>query len=384
MSMPAVQAFDVVIPDSAWSDLRDRVEGARWPVEPDDAGWQYGIPLDYLKALTSYWVNDFDWPAAQAAINEKQHLHISLPLEGGEHIVVHVEKTAAIGSDDKPPILLTAGWPSCFLEYRHVTEALARSGRTVYVADLPGFGLSAAPPRPLDPRQMARMWRNMMVDVLGHSAFVVQGGDWGSVVASWLGVDHADVVKAVSLTMLGLKPAFGPDDPPLCDEEKAWLKEMQKRLSKDSGYREVQATKPTTLAVGLVDSPVAVAAWLAEKYIGWSGGLDNATRLTFDEILVPISLYWYTGNIASANWIYWADRNIGGIGLEPGQKCSVPTGFGFFDQGFFPFPPDAWVNRAYNMVDRENHDLGGHFPAWTQPELFTQNLLGFLGKEAGA
>ncbi|MCF6294024.1 MAG: hypothetical protein L3J04_11590, partial [Robiginitomaculum sp.] len=131
--------------------------------------------------------------------------------------------------------------------------------------------------------------------------FIAQGGDWGSVVASWLGVDHADVVDAVHLTMLGLKPALEPTAPPLSHAEKVWLKEMQARLAKDRGYSEVQATKPTTLAVGLADSPVALAAWLAEKYIGWSGGLEQAANLSMDEILLPITLYWSTGNIASAN-----------------------------------------------------------------------------------
>lgn len=375
-----IQPFRVDIPHSTLDDLYDRVHNVRWPHEPDDANWQYGIPLDYLKDLATHWVTKFDWPSAQEEINSSSHFRVVLPVEGEKGgLAVHVEKVGK-GVGGLPPLLLIPGWPSSFLEYRHVTNALAQSGRIVYVVDLPGFGLSDHPSRPLEPRRIAHMLREMMIEAFGHDSFIAQGGDWGSVVASWLGVDHADVVDAVYLTMLGLKPALEPTAPPLSHAEKAWLKEMQKRLAKDRGYSEVQATKPTTLAVGLADSPVALAAWLAEKYIGWSGGLEQAANLTMDEILLPITLYWSTGNIASANWIYWADRHERSIALQPGQRCDVPTGFAFFDQGFFPFPPDSWITRSYNMVHRKNYDTGGHYAAWTQPDLFSKSLLAFLAQ----
>ncbi len=365
----------VEISQEVLSDLRSRVMRTRWPHEPDDAEWQYGINLEYLRELSAYWIDGFDWLAAQRRMNETEHFMVSLTDATGQRLWVHVERVCR-GRDERTPILMTPGWPSCFLEYQKLRAGLQSLGRTVYIADLPGFGLSPPPPRPMAPRALAALWRYMMTEVFQHPSFFAHGSDWGSVVASWLGVDHPEAVAGIHLTMLGLKPAAGG---PLSDVEKSWLKETQGQLALDPGYRELQATKPTTLAVGLADSPVALAGWMAEKYLGWSGGVQRS-GLSMDDLLQAITLYWSTGNIASANWIYWADRQDRSIALAPLQRCEVPTGFIFSGDGFFPSPPDAWVNRAYNVVDRQDFARGGHFPALTQPKQFLHSLTGFLAQ----
>lgn len=377
ISSPLIRPLNITFNESFVADLRKDLDRAIWPSEPQDASWDFGIPITFLKKLVAYWKDEFDWQQAESDLNATTHCHVTLSTDDGANVQVHVEVLNA-EMLDKPPLLMTAGWPSSFLEYRHTKSLIASQvDRAIYIVDLPGFGLSSPPPRPLSPREIARMWRSMMTDVFGHKSFVAQGGDWGAVVTSWLGTDHADVTEGVHLTMLGLKPDLRAS-PPLSDKEKAWIKVMQKEAAADRGYREIQSSCPTTLAVGLVNSPVAVAAWLAEKYVRWSGGIDAACCPSMNDMLTQISIYWQSGNISSANWIYWADKHIESIALQDGEFCSVPTSFSFFEQGFFPLPPSEWTDRAYNVVHRNDHADGGHFAAWTKPDAFALDLLEFI------
>lgn len=380
------EPMTITIDPAVIADLHRRLDAYRRPSGVAGSGWQMGIDLDWLDDLLRYWRNEFDWDAVAARLNRHDHYRIPVTDTTGQICAIHAVIERGSGAHDVP-ILLLPGWPSSFLEFEDVIDRIARpehydgdaaNGRTVVVADLPGFGLSDRPDRPIHHRAMAAMLQSLMVDGLGFDRFVVHGGDWGAVVGSWLALDYPKHVAGLHMSMLGLRPHLDRDVP-LSDAEKDWLGRTKRRLDQDSGYRETQATKPNTLAVGLTDSPAALAAWMVEKYHGWSGCASDAVpSIDRDRLLTSATLYWATGAMPTANWIYWADRNEGDIGLAAGQRVMVPTGLALFDGGFFPPPPTEWAARAYNVVHRRDHPHGGHFPAWTEPAAFAEGLHSFV------
>lgn len=382
---PDCEPMVIALDEAVVGDLHARLSQYRRPPGVAGSGWKMGIDLEWLDDLIAYWRQGFDWRAAETKLNRRSHYRIPLTDAWGKAISVHILFEAGSGTHPEP-ILLTAGWPSSFLEFEAVIDHLAHperyggdvaDARTVIVADLPGFGLSDPLSAPMSHREMATLWRSMMVDHLGYPRFLVHGGDWGAVVGSWLALDHAEHLSGLHLSMLGFRP-FLDKDKPLSDAERIWLGLTKKRLAADCGYREAQATKPNTLAVGLSDSPVAMAAWMIEKYHGWCGGaVDGPPPVDRDMLLTSATLYWATNNLPIANWIYWADRHTNDIGLAEHQRVEVPTGLALFDGGFFPPPPTEWAARAYTVVHRTDYPVGGHFPAWTQPKAFVDSLQRF-------
>jgi len=379
-----IQPMTVALDQVTLDDLKRRLSHYRRPPAVKGAGWRMGVDLGWFDELIAYWLDGFDWEKVAARLNRRTHLSVPLADEENRSLAIHV--IVEPGSGDRAPILLTPGWPSCFVEFDGVIDRLAHpehfggdasEGRTVIVADLPGFGLSESPVIPLHHRAIAQLWHSLMVDKLGHTRFIAHGGDWGAVVSSWLALDHPSDVVGLHLSTLGVRP-FLEKSTPLNDAEKGWLGCTKQRLALDGGYREVQATKPSTLSVGLADSPAALAAWMIEKFHGWSGcALDAPPSIDRDTLLSAVTLYWATNHLPCANWIYWADRQAGNTALGPGERIETPTGLALFDGGFFPPPPTEWAERAYNVVYRSDHPAGGHFPAWTAPAAFAEGLLSF-------
>lgn len=379
----SIRPFEIKIEDHVIEDLRARLDQTRLPAEPTDAGWQYGINLTYLSDLIEIWKGSFDWAAEQDALNKHNHFIAAAAPEGLGPLDLHFVHEQC-GQPNAPTIVLLAGWPSSHLEYRNVIDRLVRPtgdeiSYNAIVIDLPGFGLSQGPDAPVSPRTMAKYVKTLLVEGVGLQNVHVQGGDWGSVVGSWLAFDAEEIVDTLFLTMLGLRPATDRSTV-FSEAEQAWLKETRKRLAQDGGYREAQATKPTTAAVGLADSPAALLAWIVEKYHGWTtvGLSADIPPLPQNQILTSATLYWATNHLPTANWVYWADRHIEGTRLPDGRRVETPTGFAFFDHGFFPVPPTEWTQRAYNTVSHTVMDHGGHFPAWANPQGFEASLRGFL------
>jgi pimeloyl-ACP methyl ester carboxylesterase len=295
------------------------------------------------------------------------------------HAAVHDGRGAG------PCLVILHGWPSCSFEFDSVVEYLradARASLKIVTVDLPGFGFSSKPRRPLGPRDMARLVRRALVEGLGIDRFSVHGNDWGSTVGSWLAFDHADVTSSAHLSMMGMRPALGAGSQSLAPSEAAWVKEVQKRLRADAGYREAQATKPTTLAVGLSDSPAALASWIVEKMHGWTGSDERADPLVAMENLAAIVVcYWISGNIDTANWVYTAGHQRDDT-AAPQAPCPIPVGLSFFGRGFFPPPPAEWTERVYDVRFRRDHPTGGHYPALTEPRALADDLLAFLRQTA--
>jgi len=354
-------------------ELRRRITSAVVPAQATGDNWYSGPPNGYMRDLLDEWSDAFDFSAAEDSVNRFSQYQIPVLMPDGVRLDVHV--TVEPGSNlELPPIVMTHGWPSLPYEFYGMVERIshpersggrAEDGATVILPSLPGFGYSSTP-RPLHAREIAAVWHQMMREAFACDRFFVHGGDWGAVVSSWMAVDAPQHLFGIHLSMLGLRPNIDPALP-LDDEEKRWVKEVQRRLAADGGYREQHATRPTTLGYGLCDSPAFMAAWLIDKYHGWGGAKpDQDPRIPRQEVLKLLSLYWFSSSLNTAGWIYHADRSKVHE-LAPGQKCEVPTACAFFENGFFPPPPTRWIERGHNLHLRRDFPDGGHFPSLCKP-----------------
>ena len=361
------------------ADMQARLRVARLP-QSAIADWSGGIDLDWLAGFASYLTDEYDWGADRRRFGAR---HVMIPfaeaatgpdMAEGLHVTLPKDP---VGS--RLPVLLLHGWPSSGLEYARVAAQLENAGLYPIIADLPGFGFSAPTQTPVGPRQIAGIVRRALAEGLGVSDFIVHGNDWGATTAGWLAVDHADAVRGIHMSMMGLRPSFGPGTAKPDETEVTWIKTVQKRLAADGGYREIQGTHPNTAAVGLSDSPIGLAAWISEKLLGWTGGgaRPNVAR---DDIAALVTAYWIAGTIPSANWIYNAVRKHDDTAAPEGGTGDVPVALSFFEQGFFPPPPKSWGQRVHNVVDYTTHPEGGHYPALTQPAILADDIERFAAR----
>ena len=373
--------FRIDVPASVLEDLADRLARARFPGAPAAAGWDYGVEPDYLRRLVEYWRTDYDWRAVEARLNRLPQFVASV---GGYRVHLVYER----GSGPDPlPLVLTHGWPGSFVEFEAAVGPLAHPERfggrvedafDVIVPSLPGYGWSSAPPAPISTRDIARIWDELMTSTLGYERYAAQGGDWGGLVTSWLGVDAPAHVVAIHLNIMGLRPYLGEGSPPLSPEEEAWIARTRARLARETGYQAIQGTKPQTLAYALTDSPVGLAAWIAEKFHGWSAPGPGGPPFTMEQILTDVMIYWLTGSVYSASWLYTAARRLDGMRLARGELVGVETAFVACPHDLFPAPPDSWVRRAYNCVRRTDLAVGGHFLAYERPAEFVEDVRSFF------
>ena len=385
---PTLEPFTLDVPVDALEDLARRLEQARLPGEPANAAWDYGTSLPYLRRLLDYWRTEYDWRAVEARLNRLPQFVARV----GSHRIHLVHER---GSGPGPlPLVLTHGWPGSFVEFEAVVGPLAHPERfggrvedafDVIVPSLPGYGWSEPPPAPISTRDIARIWDELMTSVLGYPRYVAQGGDWGSLVTSWLGLDAAERVAAIHLNMMGLRPYMGEGSPPLTAEEEGWVARTRARLTRETGYQAIQGTKPQTLAYALTDSPVGLAAWIAEKFHGWSPPSPDGPPFTMDQILTDVMIYWLTGSANTASWLYTAARRLQGMRLGRGELVATPTAFLCCPHDLFPPPPDSWIQRVYRCVRRTDLPVGGHFLAYERPVEFVEDVRAFFrGYRTGA
>ncbi len=373
--MTAPTAVEWVLPAAPdrIADMRTRLHASRLPASAV-SGWQGGIDLDWLSGFASYLADAYDWEVDRKRFGAR---HAMIPFdeaagEGGLHVAL-----PAGAPEGRLPVLLLHGWPSSGLEYAQVAAQLEQAGLYPIVADLPGFGFSAPTPAPVGPRQIAGILRRAMEQGLGITTFAVHGNDWGATTAGWLAADHADAISGIHISMMGLRPTFGPEATKPDETEVAWIKTVQKRLAADAGYREIQGTHPNTAAVGLSDSPIGLAAWIAEKLHGWNGG-GAEPAVPREDIAALVTAYWISGAIPSANWIYRAVREHDETAAPAGGTGDTPVGLSFFENGFFPPPPRSWCERVHKVVNYTTHPDGGHYPAFTAPVVLARDIQNFI------
>lgn len=377
-----VTPFKVAVPEETLERIRVRVADYRWPPAPvDDAGsWARGMDTGWLRGLVDHWLERYDWRAWEARLNRWPQVRVD--VDGLSLHAVHVVGEAG----GRRPLLLTHGWPGSHFEFWETIEPLAFPSRfggdpadafDLVIPSLPGYGFSGKPDRPMGQRATAAAFVKLMA-ALGYGRFMAQGGDWGGLVTSWLGLDHPDQVAAIHLNMIGLRPTPAT---PQTDAERAWLADTAARMQAGGAYFMQQATKPQTLALAVSDSPVGVAAWILEKFHGWAdlsaGDLDAVFGK--DRLLTNVMIYLVTDSFATGVWYYRAlfEEN-GGVGLPEGRRVEVPTGFANFPgETLYKAPPRSWAERAYNVVSWTDMPRGGHFAAMEAPDLFVPEVRAF-------
>jgi pimeloyl-ACP methyl ester carboxylesterase len=371
--------FRVAVPDPVLEDLARRLGSTRFPAPPPTAGWDYGIPLDEVEALVEHWRERFDWRAAEARLNAMPQF--TADVDGLTLHYVHQVGTPR----SRRALLFVHGWPGSFWEVHKILGPL--TDPAVYGGDpadafdvvapsLPGFGFSPDPQRAgLGTSGIADLFTQLMTSVLGYDQFGVQGGDWGAYVATELAHRHPERVTALHVNLMGVVPDMSEAAPPRTADEDTFLGGAAAWQAEESGYVEIQRTKPQTLAYGLTDSPAGLAAWIVEKFRGWSDcGGDVANRFDKDELLTNVMIYWVTGTIGSSVRLY-RDAIASGtpLMLGPGERIEPPAGFARF-AAEINRPPRSWVERAYNLVQWGDFDRGGHFAALEEPDLLVDEL----------
>lgn len=379
MTRPA--SFSLSVPEEAIADLRQRLVRTRFPDQAPGEPWAYGADLGYMRELVDYWLDRFDWRAAEARLNALPQFKV--PLHGIDVHYLHVPGQGP----DPCPLLLLHGWPGSVLEFLELIPRLADPARfggdpadafTVVAPSLPGFGLSFTPGQPrFSAEAIADCLAELMTHVLGHERFAAQGGDWGSFVASRLGFAHADHVMGIHLNLMPLRrdPAIVADPSP---DERRYLDELAVFLKEETGYQAIQGTRPQTLAFALTDSPAGLAAWIVEKFRIWSDcGGDVESVFTKDQLLANIGLYWFTGAIGSSFWPYYA-RLHGPWPVPEGATVDVPAGYAEFPHEILR-PPRSLAARTYTDIRRWTvMPRGGHFAAMEQPEALADEIRAFF------
>ena len=376
-----VEPFQIRVPDSVLADLRDRLARTRYPDELPGTGWTYGTELAYLKDLVAHWRDRYDWRKHEAALNAFSQFRAKVG-DLGIHFI-HVK-----GKGPKPfPLVVTHGWPGSVAEFTKIigplTDPAAHGGDAADAFDvvcpsMPGYGFSDhARTSGMDAEKIAALWADLMRG-LGYRRFGAQGGDWGSMVSTYLGANHADVVAGIHLNMV---IAFPPDPANpldgLTQDEVVEMMPAQHFLQEETGYQRIQGTKPQTLGYGLNDSPAGLAAWIVEKFRTWSDcDGDVEKRFTKDELLTNIMLYWVPETATSSARLYYEMMHAGKFPPQ-GFHVKVPTGCAIFPKELIR-PPRKWVDRLYDVARWTRFPSGGHFAAMEEPAALVGDVREFF------
>lgn len=372
--------FRLRVEDEILSDLWARLDRARWPDEIPGSGWQYGTDLAYMKRLARYWRHQYDWRRHEDELNQFRQFRTSVA-----GIDLHFVYEPGVGPDPLP-LLLPHGWPGSIVEFRQLIPLLTDPSRfggdaedafTVIAPSLPGYTLSF---RPNQPRcgiaEMADLFASLMTDVLGYERFAAQGGDWGAFIASRLGAAYPERLVGIHVSLLAMPRDPAPPSPPT-EEDLRFVEQLRHWLREETGYSAIMGTKPQTLAYGLTDSPVGLAAWIVEKFRAWSDcGGDIERSIPMDVLLTNIMLYWVTGAVNSSSWPYYARLHSPWI-ISETERVTVPTAYAAFPREIIR-PPRRWAERYYNIQRWTEMPAGGHFAALEQPDVLAADIRAFF------
>jgi microsomal epoxide hydrolase len=374
-----IRPFKLNVPESILKEINNKVKNYPWHEMPDNGGWEYGTNLEYMKDISSFWINKFDWRKHEVEINKFSNFKTNV-----DGIEMHFIQEKGSGSNPKP-LLITHGWPGSIIEILHIIDRLAHPEKfggnkedsfDVIVPSLPGFGFSSRPANPIGPRKIAEILNNLMTKNLGYKNYIAQGGDWGETISNWISYDHHRYCDAIHINFLSMRLPDGPQT----SEEKKWEDEFGKGQEMEEGYRTQQATRPQTLSYGMMDSPVGVAAWILEKIYSWSDLNNNRIESVYskDILLANIMVYLVTKTFNTSSWIYYGRREEGGRFFPKNFKqIKIPTAIAIFPAEMSPWPPKSYLDRMFNIKRFTKMPKGGHFAALEQPDLLVNDIIDF-------
>jgi pimeloyl-ACP methyl ester carboxylesterase len=380
-----VRPFQVEIPEEQIAELRRRIEATRWPTKELVDDRSQGVQLATMKNLARYWATDYDFGRVAERLNALPQF--TTEIDGIEIHFIHVKSE----HEDALPLIMTHGWPGSVIELLEtvgpLTNPTAHGGRAedafhLVLPSLPGYGFSSEPTE-LDwtAGRVAQAWAELM-NRLGYTRYVAQGGDVGALVTDYMGRQGPEGLVGIHVNLL-VTVLGGPQSTD-SDEERSAAEAVATFRESGFGYFLEMATRPQTIGYALLDSPVALAAWLldhdTDSYYKIARAFvedQPAGNLTRDNILDNITVYWLTGTGASAARSYWEDARALAAAIASGQPppdVSVPVGFTTFPGEIWQ-TPRSWAEKSYPTLAYFNKvDKGGHFAAWEEPELFTTEM----------
>ena len=367
-----IRPFTVAIPDAQIVDLERRLANTRWPDPETVPDWSQGVRLDSAKALIDHWQRDYDWRRFESELNELPQFMTT--IDGLDIHFIHVRSNNAKAM----PLILTHGWPGSIVELLKLigplTDPVAYGGDVadsfdVVIPSLPGFGFSGKPTETgWNVSRVASAWAELMLR-LAYSSWAAQGGDWGAVVTSALGVLRPAGLLGIHLNSQYAFPARIPET--LSPEERHAVDSLALYTGALGGSNHLQATRPQTVGFALADSPAGQAAWIYEKF---QSKTDNAgfaeDALSTDDMLDVISLCWFTNSAASSGRIYWENASAS----PAGPKLTLPVAVTVFPRDI-PRLPRSWIEDTYaNLIHYGEAARGGHFAAFEQPEILVDEI----------
>jgi pimeloyl-ACP methyl ester carboxylesterase len=385
----AIRPFRVHFPDAELADLRRRVLATKWPERETVDDFSQGVRLATTQQLARHWATAYDWRRCEARLNAVPNFITE--IDGLDVHFVHVRSKHA----DALPVIITHGWPGSIIEQMKVIEPLtnptAHGGRAadafhVVIPSLPGYGFSGKPAAPgWTPPRIARAWATLM-QRLGYTQYVAQGGDWGNAVSELMAVQQPPGLLGIHTNMAATVPADvskalayneAPPADLTPDERNAW-NQLDLFYKKGLGYANEMSNRPQTL-YAIADSPVGLAAWMldhdARSQEMIARVFDGKTEgLTRDDVLDNVTLYWLTNTAISSARLYWDTAQLGGGGFFDPRGIKIPVAVSAFPDEIYA-APRSWAERAYpKLIHSHQLEKGGHFAAWEQPALFTSEL----------
>jgi pimeloyl-ACP methyl ester carboxylesterase len=381
---PTIRPFHIEVPEEELVELRRRIAATRWPTQELVADRSQGVQLATIQELARYWGTSYDWRACEAKLNALPQF--TTEIDGVDIHFIHVKSP----HEGALPLIMTHGWPGSVIELLEVvgplTDPTTHGGRAedafdLVLPSLPGYGFSSEPAEAgWDPGRIARAWAVLM-DRIGYTRYVAQGGDVGSSVTDAMGRQAPEGLLGIHLNLLLGVLAGGPL-PAESEQERAALDALTTFNTSGSAYFLEQATRPQTIGYALLDSPVALAAWMIDHDTDSYEKISRAFvdkqptgHLTRDSIVDNVTLYWLTGTGASAAREYWeTGQALAHAAGQAPPEVSVPVGFTTFPGEIWP-APRSWVEKFYPSLAYFNAvSKGGHFAAWEEPELFATEM----------
>ena len=385
-----IRPFQFEAPLADLTDLRARIKATRWPDREQVRDPSQGVQLTTMRKLADYWLDYHDWRKCEAKINAVPNFITE--IDGLDIHFIHVRST----HENALPMVITHGWPGSIIEQMKVIEPLtsptAHGGTAadafhLVIPSLPGYGFSGKPTAPgWNPVTIAKAWATLM-QRLGYTKYVAQGGDWGNAVSEVMALQQPPGLLGIHTNMSATVPpdvskalaAGGPPPVRLSSEEKHAWDQLDDFYKNGLGYANEMALRPQTL-YGIADSPVGLAGWILDHDIRsyqmiarvFDGTLEGLTR---DDVLDNVALYWLTNTAISSARLYWdTQHNSPPGGFFDARGVKLPVGVSAFAEEIYQ-APESWAKRAYpNLVFYRRHPKGGHFAAWEQPALFTSDV----------
>jgi pimeloyl-ACP methyl ester carboxylesterase len=380
-----IRPFRVDMPDEAIADLKRRIAENRWPTRELVADRSQGVQLATLQELARYWTSDYDWRRCEAELNALPQF--TTEIDGEDVHFIHVRSR----HENALPVIITHGWPGSIIEMLGVvgplTDPTAHGGTAqdafdLVVPSIPGYGFSSEPSEPgWNVGRVAQAWAELM-HRLGYTHYVAQGGDVGAAVTDTMGRQAPDGLLGIHMNLLLAGLGGGYPSLNTTSEERAALEAVTTFRTSGNGYLIEQNTRPQTIGYALLDSPLALAAWMldhdTDAYYKISRAFVDGQPsggLTRDHVLDNITMYWLTGTGASAARSYWENTQAAMAAAgKPRPDVKLPTGFTTFPGEIFR-APRSWAEKSYpNLTYFNEVDKGGHFAAWEEPELFATEI----------